>query len=129
MIEAKNEQPSYKTSFTNGKNVFIADTSPERGGTGEGFGPHELLEAALATCMNISVRIAAKELSIPLHDVSTSVKLDRSNPEETLFECVLHLPDDLSEADRQRLLNATHSCAVHQTLSKKLTFRVTQGQR
>ena len=127
MIKAKSEQTSYKTVFTNGKVQFIADTTPDKGGTGEGFGPHELLEAALATCTNITLRKVAEQLSIPLRDLSVTVTLDRSNPEEPCFDCVVHLPADLSESDRQRLATGADACPVHQTLLKKIAFRVTQG--
>ena len=126
MIKAINEQPSYKTQFTNGKDVSFSDTTPDKGGGGAGFRPHELLEAALANCMNISLRVFAEEHSIPLSSVSTTVTLDRSKPGEVCFEYAVGLPNDLSESDRQRLLDLTRSCPVRQTLSKKLTFRMLQ---
>jgi putative redox protein len=124
MIEAKSEHPPLRTSFTNGSVAAVSDATADKGGTGAGFRPHELLEAALATCMNMSMRMLAQEHSIPLSEVSTTVRLDRTRPDEPCFECVVNLPDDLSESDRNRLLDISRSCAVHQTLSKKLTFNI-----
>jgi len=123
MIKAKSEEPSYKTRFTNGRDVSFSDAPPDKGGGGAGFRPHELLEAALANCMNMSLRMFAEEHSIPLSSVSTKVTLDRSKPDEVCFEYAVDLSGDLSESDRQRLLDLTRSCSVRQTLSKKVTFR------
>ena len=40
-----------------------SDNTPDKGGKGAGFRPHELLEAALACCMNMSVRMYAESHS------------------------------------------------------------------
>ncbi|MBI9083618.1 MAG: OsmC family protein [Desulfobacterales bacterium] len=123
MISADSEQPHYKTQFTNGKSVSFSDTTFDKGGSGAGFRPHDLLEAALASCMNMSIRMFAQEHAIPLFSVSTTVTLDRSTPDETCFEYRVKLSGDLSAVDRKRLIDVTTSCPVRRTLSQKLTFR------
>jgi putative redox protein len=123
MIKAISEQPPYKTLFTNGKSVSFSDTTADKGGGGTGFRPHELLEAALASCMNMYLSMFAQEHSIPLSSISTTVILDRSMPNEVCFEYSVDLSGDLSETDRRRLLDEIKSCPLRQTLSKKVTFR------
>lgn len=54
-------------------------TTPDKGGGNQGFRPHELLEAALATCMNIHLRMYAANHGIELGEVTTKVTLDRSS--------------------------------------------------
>jgi uncharacterized OsmC-like protein len=49
MIVTHSENLRYQTSFSNGKQQALADTAKERGGSDSGFGPFELLEAALAS--------------------------------------------------------------------------------
>jgi len=117
------ERLRYQTRFTNGQDVSFSDTTKDKGGGECGFRPHELLEAALASCMNMTVRMYADKYSIPLSEASTMVTLDRSNPDEVVFEYSVELTGPLSETDRQRLTEAVKSCPVRQTLSKKLSFR------
>lgn len=122
MIKTTSEQTSYQTRFTNGQDVSMSDTTSDKGGSGAGFRPHELLEAALASCMNMTLRMFAEKHSIPLKSVSTTVKLDRNNPDEVIFNYALEFTGLLSESDQQRLIEAAQSCPVRQTLSKKLSF-------
>ena len=123
MIKATSERPSYQSSFTNGQDVSIADTTSDKGGSGAGFRPHELLEAALACSINMTLRKFAEKHSIPLTSVSTTVKLDQNYPEEAIFNYSLELAGSLSESDRRLLTEAARSCPVLQTLSKKLSFQ------
>jgi putative redox protein len=111
------------TEFSNGKTTSFSDTTLGKGGSGEGFRPHELLEAALASCMNMSLRMFAEKHSIPLASVITTVTLDRSSPNEVCFEYVVDLAGDLTEGDRRRLLEAVESCPVRHTLSREVVFR------
>jgi len=123
MIKTILKKTDYQTQFTNGTNVCISDTTIDKGGSGAGFRPHELLEAAFATCMNMSMRMYARKHSIPLSSVSTMVALNRNKPDEVSFEYNIYFPDNLSEANRQALLEVIKSCPVRQTLSKKITFQ------
>jgi putative redox protein len=123
MIKATSERASYQTSFTNGQDVSMADTTSGKGGSGSGFRPDELLEAALAISMNITLRMFAEKHSIPLTSVSTTVKLDLNYPDEAVFNYSLDLTGSLSESERQSLTEAARSCPVRQTLSKKLSFQ------
>jgi putative redox protein len=123
MIKATSELPSYQTRFTNGQDVSMADTTSEKGGSSAGFRPDELLEAALASSLNMTIRKFAEGHSIPLTSVSTTVKLDGNYPDETIFNYALELTGPLSEDDRRLLTEAARSCPVLQTLSKKLSFQ------
>jgi putative redox protein len=123
VIKATSEVQAYQTRFTNGQAVSFSDTTGDKGGSGTGFRPHELLEAALATCVNMMVRMHAERLSIPVAGVCTTVTLDRTRPDEVIFDYGIEIEGPVSEADRQRLLETVKSCPVRQTLSKKLTFR------
>jgi putative redox protein len=123
MIIAGNAEPAYLTPFTDGAHQALADTTKEKGGSGGGFWPHTLLEAALATCINITVRKYADKHAIPLTAVSTKVKLDRSRSGEAVFGYEVALQGNLTEPQRQALLKVAGDCAVKQTLLKKLSFK------
>lgn len=122
MIKSKSEQQRYRTLFTNGLHEAYADTTEDKGGNGSGFRPHDLLEAAFSTCLNMEIRIFADSHNIPLSEVRTEVQLDRSQPNETIFKYSIRIAGQLSDDQRQKLLHAAKACSVHRTLSKKLSF-------
>lgn len=122
MIEANSKDTRYQTLFTNGKHSAISDTTRDKGGNESGFRPHDLLEAALASCINMTLRMYADQQGIPLSGVTTRVRLDRSNPEESVFECEIEFLGSPAENDREHLLEIAEKCPVHQTLSKRIKF-------
>ena len=64
MIRANSTPENYLTTVSNGEFTLPADTTADKGGGGQGFRPHDLLEAALASCMNMSLRMAAQKAGI-----------------------------------------------------------------
>ena len=66
MIVSKSTGIPYYTYFTNSKHEFFADAPPAKGGSDAGFRPHELLEASLACCLNMWLRMYADKNGIEL---------------------------------------------------------------
>jgi putative redox protein len=123
MIRATTEEERYLTKFTNGTGSGYADASAAQGGTGTSFRPHELLEAALATCVNVALRMYAEKHEIPLDDVITEVKLDSSSPEESVFRYDIELLGrSLTGEQRTKLLEVARACSVRRTLGKPIRF-------
>jgi putative redox protein len=122
MICSKSEEPRYLTRFSNGAHEGIADTTADKGGGSCGFRPHDLLEAALATCVNMAVRIYADRHDIPLRSVRTKVTLDRSQADEVVFRYELELDGELTPEHKDKLLHAANLCPVRRTLAKKIRF-------
>jgi len=122
MISATSEQPSYCTSFSNGTHQAFSDTTPDKGGRASGFRPHELLEAALACCVNMTVRMYAENHAVPLDSVTTRVTLERG-PDHSVFryEAEFH-GDRLTPDQRSKLLEIAAACPVRRTLSKAIRF-------
>jgi putative redox protein len=123
MIRATTEEERYLTKFTNGTGSGYADASAAQGGTGTSFRPHELLEAALATCVNVALRMYAEKHGMPLDDVVTEVKLDSSSPEESVFRYDIELLGrNLTQEQRAKLLEIARACSVRRTLAKPIRF-------
>ena len=122
MITAHSAHTPLGVAFSNGRETGRAETTPDKGGTGEGFRPHELLEAALATCMGITVRMYARDHGIPLDDVAVTVTLDGSREGGSVFRYSLEFQGDLTEAQREKLARAAAVCPVKRTLSKTISF-------
>lgn len=127
MIHTDSQAAKFLTRFTNGEHVAASDTTPDKGGGNLGFRPHELLEAALANCMNMTLRMSAEKHAIPLSGVSVTVSLNRLNrnaPEGPTFEYSVEFRSSLSQVQKGQLLLALESCPVRTTLSKPLHFRL-----
>jgi putative redox protein len=79
--------------------------------------------AALATCINMAVRMYAAEHAIPLEHVATRVKLERPDSERVVFTYALELSGPLSSQQRHQLEHVADTCPVRRTLSKRLEFQ------
>ena len=122
MIETRSLSQAYRGVATNGRCEMQTDAPLAKGGGGTGFGAHELLEAALATCINMAVRMHASAHGIPLKAVEASVRILRPDEGTIVFEQVLDLQGPLSDEQRAALMAAADASPVRQTLSKRLQF-------
>lgn len=125
MIQTASDSEPYKTEFTNGKVSGLSDNSPDKGGQGDGFRPHELLEAAVANCMNMSVRMYADKHGLSLDSVATTVTLNRSHDNRVCFEYGVTLEGALTQSEHDAIMNIVQTCPVRQTLSSAITFEKT----
>lgn len=99
IIHAHSQEKNFLTRFTNGEHIGDADTTAEKGGGNRGFRPHELLEAALATCMNMTLRSYAQKHDIPLPGVSVVVTLSRGTQEGPVRTTLSKNPRFISEGN------------------------------
>lgn len=120
MIAANNSTSSTRTLISSDGYSLPADTTPPKG-AGEGFRPHELLEAALASCTAITLRLVA-ERGIPLRYVKVTIDLDRADPAKSVFRAQIEFDDQVTESDRKTLMTAARLCPVRKTLSKPIAF-------
>lgn len=128
MIRASCHALSYQASFTNGLQEAVADLPTSKGGEGQGFGPHELLEAALATCMTITVKLCARKTDIDLQSVSCVVQLDRSTPDVVKATYQLTLEGTITQEQASMLCDAASNCPVAKTLAKAITIHPLSSQ-
>ena len=127
MIRSRELGEGYRTEFSNERLQAVADMPVDKGGQGAGFRPHELLEAALATCLSMTVRIAARKYGYPLQDVAVWVSVDRSTPGEVFMDYELRLDGDLTHEQREHLSRAAANCPVGQTLAAAPQLRRREG--
>lgn len=122
MIRTKGERQNYRTLVVSDAHQVLTDAPVAKGGGGEGFGPHELLEAALASCLNMSVRMQAAALKVVVDNVRTAVSIDRSRDDEATFAYVIDFDSSLGDGERAQLIAAAVDCPVIKTLRKRLVF-------
>ena len=79
MTSAKVSLAKYRTELNNGRHQFFADEPAELGGTDSAPAPDELLEAALASCSAITIKMYAERKHWALKTAEVSVTLERAN--------------------------------------------------
>ena len=121
MIVANNAEGATKAVLFAGEHRLEADTTPPAG-KGDGVGPFRFLEAALASCIAITLRMVADERHIALQSVDVTVEVDRSEDEETVFRTSIDLHGTLADAERDLLLEVARICPVRKALSNSISF-------
>ena len=122
MIVTTSDAQPFRVQFSNGKHAALADTTQDKGGAESGFRPHELLEAALATCMNMTATMYAAKHDIPLTQTVINVTLDRSGAGHVVFSYSVQLSGELTGDQREGILSAMRACPVRKTLSRGVRF-------
>ena len=106
---------------------LINDVPPGEGGQGKGPTPHEMLEAAVASCKAITVKMYADRKEWPLESVTAKVRHQLRTKEEGgqrmhHFDAVIELVGDLSEEQRERLHEISGRCSVQKILQSETIF-------
>ena len=101
------------------RHTLIIDEPACLGGTDSAPAPFDLLAAALAGCVSVTVRMYADRKGLELSDVGVDVELDREvkPPRCTI---TLTLPDGLDEAQAARLEHVAKACPVSRLLEHGL---------
>ena len=105
----------------NGRHTILTDEPASLGGTDEGPAPHELLPAALASCIGTMVALDARNRDWEVGEPRVDVVYD---PESTprAFDVHLRLPPGLSDDQRRRLERVARTCPLRRSLEAGFTF-------
>jgi len=135
-VVAQTKIDGFRTEVSAGNHAFLADEPLSVGGTDTGPTPYDLLSAALATCTSITLRMYARLKNIELRSATVAVRHGRVHAEDCgdcesatgkidEFQRVLTLDGDLTEEQRQRMLEIADRCPVHKTLHGEIKVRTT----
>jgi putative redox protein len=104
-----------------GKHRLITDEPEAVGGDGSAPAPHELLPAALASCVSTTLVMYARTKEWDLGEVSVDVDYDhRSTPRR--FEIVVRLTGELSDEQLERLETVAAACPVRRAIETGIEF-------
>jgi putative redox protein len=120
----------YYTEVTAGPHELVADEPTPAGGTDRGPTPYDLLVSGLGACTSMTLRMYADRKEWPLDGVSVELEHDRIHAEDC-EQCEtdegqvdrikrrVQLEGNLSETQRERLMEIAEKCPVHRTLTSE----------
>ena len=104
-----------------GRHVIYTDEPRDVGGGDTAPSPHELLPASLASCIATTIEMYATRKGWDVGAVRVEVDYDhKASPRR--FEVVVHLPDDLTSDQHERLMVIAGKCPVHRALETGFEF-------
>jgi len=123
MIRSSSGEVPFQTAFTDGTHAGVADLPVAKGGAGQGFGPHDLLEAAFATCLTMTVQMSAAKHGLPLTGVQCEVRIDRSIQGAATLHYALTFDGPLTAEQAAQLRDAASRCPVAKTLTGTIALQ------
>ena len=114
--------------------TFSADEPLDKGGTNLGPNPYELLLAGLGACTSMTLKMYSGRKEWPLESVRVTLRHDRIHAKDCeecekdtgmidVIDKQLELEGDLSEEQRERLLEISARCPVHRTLLNEIIIQ------
>ena len=115
MTTASIASTQYSVKLQDGRHEFAADEPSGKGGGDTGPAPDEILEASLASCTAITLRMYADRKEWKLTSIEVTVSLERID-NKTIFTRSIKLEGAVDETQRERLLQIAKACPVSKTL-------------
>ena len=115
MTRASIASTNYQVQLENGRHKFSADEPKDLGGADTAPAPDELLEAALASCTAITLRMYAERKAWMILSIEVSVSLERIEG-KPFFTRQITIHGEVAEEQKQRLLQIAKACPVSKTL-------------
>lgn len=119
MTTASIASAHYQVKLRNGKHEFVSDEPTEMGGGDTGPSPDELLEASLASCTVITLRMYADRKIWKVEEIEVTVSLERPD-NKTVFNRTIKITGDIDETQLERLLQIAKACPVSKTLNGEI---------
>jgi uncharacterized OsmC-like protein/alpha/beta superfamily hydrolase len=121
----------YRTDVFAGPHMLVADEPRAAGGTDAGPNPYGLLTSALGACTAMTLRMYADRKKWPMTGVTVRLTHDKIYAMDCAdcetkegkvdnFEREIELEGELSDEQRQRLLEIADKCPVHNTLTHEV---------
>jgi uncharacterized OsmC-like protein/alpha/beta superfamily hydrolase len=114
-----------------GQHTLLADEPKSIGGDESGPTPYGFLLAGLGACTTMTIRMYADRKKIPLSNVSVTLKHDKVHATDCescettsgkidIIQRTLELTGNLTNEEREKLLEIADKCPVHRTLHSEV---------
>jgi putative redox protein len=113
---------NYQVHFDDGKHTWLADEPESLGGGDRGPTPVSLLLSSLGACTSVTLKMYAQRKGWPLEEVHVTLNIE-SGEEGSTIDRKITLQGELSDEQRERLLQIANACPVHKILTRSITIR------
>ena len=125
VVVAENGKGRYQQAVTVGQHQLLADEPVDVGGADAGPAPFDFVMAGLGACTSMTLRMYAERRGMALKAIHLSVSLsyDKVTVDGVARDHIqrtITLEGELSDEQRQRLLEIANKCPVHRALSQSL---------
>lgn len=130
-VATRTDNESFTTDIKAGKHRLIADEPENVGGNDLGPTPYDLLTSGLGACTSMTLQMYAKRKKWPLKEAIVHLDhnkdyakdcedCENSTAKIDQFNRSIELKGDLSDEQRERLLEIADKCPVHKTLHSEV---------
>lgn len=133
IIVSETGKGKFTQEITAGSHLLVADEPVESGGNDTGPSPYDFLLAALGSCTSMTLRMYAELKNFPLKKIIVKLTHDKihakdcadcgnDNSKVDHIEREIELQGNLTEEQRNTLLEIANKCPVHRTLTSKIVI-------
>jgi uncharacterized OsmC-like protein/alpha-beta hydrolase superfamily lysophospholipase len=136
VVVTETKQGLFINQIVAGNHTLTADEPKIYGGNDAGPSPYDFLLASLGACTSMTVRYYANAKKFPLTKVSVSLTIKKIHAEDckncesdksliSHIERIIDLQGELTEEQRNKLLEFANNCPVSRTLTSKIQITTT----
>lgn len=123
VVVTENGKGRYQQAVSIGQHQLIADEPLDVGGADAGPAPFELVMAGLGACTSATLRMYAERKGIALTRISVALSHDKVEIDGVRRDHIrrtISLEGELTDEQRQRLLEIAGKCPTHRALAQSL---------
>jgi putative redox protein len=115
------------TTLSNGRHVWNADMDKTLGSNDRAPDPHDLLDSALAACTTLTLELYIRRRQMPVTGLRVTIDHveDKNEQGQVRYQMMRHIDieGDVSDVDRQKLLEIANKCPIHRLLSGDISIQ------
>lgn len=120
VVVRENGKGRYQQDVIAGQHHLLAGEPQDVGGDDAGPAPFDYVMAGLGACTSITLRMYAERKGLALQGVNVALAMHKVEVDGAVRNCIerkITLEGDLTDEQRQRMLEIANKCPVHRALS------------